>query len=772
MHFPKNFHSKTVFCPKISRSWKKFRSNNEHLHFHKFSFAADNETDVFYTNLNEIDHIHYDDHRRRQSSGEQFTVLPIDPRTNSIVDRVQIDMTGQKQANSIFNKFPTKSKLNRGQQQTCLRALHRIHTPYEQLNQSEKANRDAYHQLLPKIDPENQEFNQFVRSYFMANLVARKRKISPPLNSFVENNWRRNVGKLLLADDQRYQLQSALPLTSDLTPNAQVSVKFVETLKQTGWIPRSKFEITHTTYSHLRRCLDQMSHLQDQKLKSQAACRNTLVDELLEDRDLDIITNLSTLIQLCNFPDNTMTAWSVPFEIVGREDNASTIILQKPLPPLAMSTHSRNMKAHKYAFKSSFLHFQHKSAFSLERNLKLGDIPELTPPVESKKRATREDEPFRVQDFDEYLREVQKRLTPAENNEFFSNTTCRLHELQTELGDPLKMAVITHQDCCEKIDGQLVNLNLSLKLEFQPEFGAEEMSKAELIREWFRLRFGDPKSKNMRVRIDAQTSNCLTHQYLDLAAIEEELQRLYACRPSDLLRQFHSTMTIVRTFPEGQYLLRHDEKNADKVMIYQRIESAAGSTLSLHEQYSTAVQYERSHLEHHDWTKIDRLLATQAHLRSCVLPGIFPHWGNKTRLIQDRVKVVVKPAKLTPQQRKKAKKVQKRKEKTKKSRKAGAKVNKVPAGEALDPRELFNASGEIDDGFLTRTPEKIQSWAKVSTVESPKFVDIHQPIDVSAYINEARNETESPPMSANPSLNALQGYGSDSSEDFLGFGDR
>lgn len=327
--------------------------------------------------------------------------------------------------------------------------------------------------------------------------------------------------------------------------------------------------------------------------------------------------------------------------------------------------------------------------------------------------------------FDEFLQQLEENRKPVDPVQ--RNVSLQLWNLQ-DGDEQCRILVRTRTDCYESLRKVKFYINISIKLEYQTEFGAEQMTKSELIREWTRQRLR-PNSKTLRLRIHASSHIILSHHYLELKDIEEELKRLYDIEPQNLLTNLWQTIRLIMQFPQGEHLLQHDTKNAETVMILSQ--SPTATTVNLHQLYST-VEYERCALEEYDWVPIDTTVITKLHREHTLLPGTFPHWNQRHRLVaRETLKPKPKPKPEAPAKPKKKKSKAKRlRQKQKEKEKQAQKKIQKEVQKSLDQFAPYEGPSRAPTKEGTPAKQAKPASAALGFVKAETF-------DYLSYVNQA-----------------------------------
>ncbi|XP_055620347.1 uncharacterized protein LOC129764845 [Toxorhynchites rutilus septentrionalis] len=591
-------------------NWSKQNRRSEQRLLEQFAIDFSRyEEDIFNLHINEIDPIHqlgdvYDD----DQTPLQY---PIDPRTGLEMRRLVIDTTKPFR---MFEQFPTGSKLGRAEHQHCLTVLNRLNLRLGFDSPEEKEALGKYKTLMKKLGKEQCLFDSFVKKYFNTHLVGRKKIIDHELNQLVIAIWKSKVQRMLQGiSDSKFYLSTAVMWMKYGVNEQNVTFELAsENVLELGVVKNIFTEnLLHcNTLKRNKRILDQFCSDEAHFVSVDDALQIETI--LRQDESIRFVISSGALNYLLNSATNLQQRWMIPIQIRTIGDR-NVIIFGKKLQPTKMLSHDRNIKAHKYLVRS-FMTITKKVR---ENNAK-----------ESKPVTTPEYIPVH---FDEYLHSLQKRRQSMPQSE--QNVRLGLWKL-SDGDNQCKFLVRSRMDCYESLRKMKFYINISIKLEYQAEFGAEQMTSSELLREWIR-QFLRPNSKTLRLRIDALTHAILSHHYLELKDIEEELKRKYNIEPMNLFTNLWQTLKLLLNFPPGEHLMQHDIKNPETVMILTRDPKAlnASSSIDLNDIYNN-VEYEQCALEEYEWVPIDRTVITKMHREHTLLPCTFPHWHNVQRIVR------------------------------------------------------------------------------------------------------------------------------------------
>uniref|UniRef100_A0A182TN57 Little elongation complex subunit 2 C-terminal domain-containing protein n=1 Tax=Anopheles melas TaxID=34690 RepID=A0A182TN57_9DIPT len=609
---------------------------------------ADYHNDIFNLHINEIDPMHQiEDISAADTALFLPLEMPSDPRTGQKIQQLEVKCVQPLQ---LFNRFPSGSVLTRQEHQHCLTVQNRINLRLPFTTADEKKKYARYQVLMEKLAPEKEMFDSFVRNHFNTHLLRRVQTIDPELNELVVRIWQAKVQERIGLQRELgglYVLMTVVPFFGRAENATNVSFEPYgqeqEQARETGTVRNlfSENVLRCISLKRNERVLEAFAHewttvrcTRDQYLADVNACLSELPD-------VSLVVPAGALTLLLNYAQNAQEQWTIPFQVKKMADGRHVLIMDSRLPPTRLSTHARKVKAYKLLVKSftTFLASQ-KSNTELDKS----DATEEKDTAEVR---------FRPLPFDEFMKQMAQKKTANETtreNRFYQPWKLKDQEEEHQL------LVCYRQDCYESFRKMRVFMNFSIKLEYQPEFGAEQMTLPELLQEWARQLLR-PHSKTMRLRINSTTSTIISHHYLELRDIEEELNRLYGVKPHNLLTNVWKMLKLMRNFPAGQYLLKRDGKSTQGPSVYARPSERSGglagqnapSGVSLNwEELLCKVEYDCPPLEQYDWIPIDKFVITQLHRTNTLFPCSFPHWTNlrwlNTRQSQMKAKPVEKKA--------------------------------------------------------------------------------------------------------------------------------
>ncbi|XP_049547186.1 uncharacterized protein LOC125958104 [Anopheles darlingi] len=711
--------------------------------------------DIFNLHIDEIDPVHEVKNRAIDDGNQQVPELPTDPRTGETVKQLTIDTTKSLR---MFNRFPSGSVLHRNEHQLCLTTLNKLNMRLPMTDKKDEKSLRIYHELMKKLAPERDMFEQFVRNHFMTNLLWRVKTISAPLNTLLVDLWRWKANRWLQQlgttsyPSTSYQLMTAVASVSYY--EHEKGVNFVpfeseQSVIETGDVrrlfPENVFSCSTLLRSHriMERFRDEWCALRDAKRQSNA---RAAVETMLEHQpEISVVLSASSVALLLNEKRNSEEEWTIPFRltmVAGRK----VLTVDSKLPPVKLSTPARNAKAHRLLVKSftTFLQTDHYGTPAVSE----GEQKDTPPNAPTNQQPEQQ---YRAVRCDEYMKKVEESVRQALDKRQHENRFYQLWKLTDEQSDEEQAVLIDfRQDFYQTLRKTRLFMNLSVKLEHQPEFGAEQMTKAELLHEWARQLLR-PNSKTLRIRLDPVTHRMISSHYLELRDIEEELLRLYGVKPRHLITSMWGTLRRLQLFPVGSYLLHRDERTVQGWSVYTEVGRERGQQLNpnavvydlrtrLH-----AIEYDLPPLEQYDWIPIDKCFITQVHREGSILPCSFPHWTPVRQLnTREKLKPNKKPSTVDQQSAIQQRRVKKGKQQTK-NLKRREKLKLLQQEKAKKERLLHTLSQYAPYEGPSNSGTGSRGFAKMATTAGPPSstegtptllkdaVMAQQPVDYNSY---------------------------------------
>lgn len=446
-------------------------------------YHANNPTDIFFCNLLEIDPYHLQNmHEKVTSSNETERMSDeleprkfLDPRTGIEIPSHECNHrnVNLEKRNIFLNNFIQASSMPKSQHIAGLNVMHGI------ASQQTTDDQMLYDSSAPNRFEEKQLFLDKLREHYFAKLSQRFHTVPPSIDYFIIQKWKKQLIEMhrRLAG-VRYCMRTGISLQP--SPCA-VKIEYLHQ-EHLGNVPKmsgKSIEYLRQSYSKL------MNAYTQQKTTQLLATVRTKMNELIDEHGIDFVIPISTLKLILNISDKS--DWL--FCMTVRESGKSTpfhpkkeIIFEKPLPPMRLSGNERHHKGAKYLIYSclnetSAENCTENRAETLELQSRTGD-----PDVASIE--------YKICSNDEFIRQYPKQECSYENRSFTIIEISRCDDSEND--EEMFKILIPHKHAAStKNDetGDIQFVNFSTKIEFQAEYGAEVMTKAELLEEWCNLFF-------------------------------------------------------------------------------------------------------------------------------------------------------------------------------------------------------------------------------------------------------------------------------------------
>lgn len=163
---------------------------------------------------------------------------------------------------------------------------------------------------------------------------------------------------------------------------------------------------------------------------------------------------------------------------------------------------------------------------------------------------------------------------------------------------------------------------LSIKLEYQTNFGAEQMSREELLNEWIQIKFS-PNTIIMRFRIHVKSMEILSVIKLKIEDVEKELKEIYNYDPLDSMDILFNVFSCIYNLPESKYIIQgqRNDKECNKLIVYKEVVEN-GKIVTNDEDFQIIESFTRK------WIPIDKIV-TFLHLNEELAPNCFSYKSSK-----------------------------------------------------------------------------------------------------------------------------------------------
>uniref|UniRef100_A0A336K4Y8 CSON001455 protein n=1 Tax=Culicoides sonorensis TaxID=179676 RepID=A0A336K4Y8_CULSO len=600
---------------KLSWSWKTPSCDEGNVN--RFDGIFDDKNDVFHWHLNEISKLH--EQNFCQNHNRSKINVSSDPRNHHIIEKVVNHQMISNECISVFKYFPSKSLLNEDEHLLQLNILLNKKKQKQHLFSLKGIDQDdnIRKSLKEKVLKENKLYCEFVKNYFLSNNIHRKKNVNPNVMRLFVNNWKIRVNKFVENHpklfSQSYRLATAVTLKYDKMHRKNIDF-------ETNSIDSSKIFQPSNSKSlftcnmikqrskgllfYLKKYYDEnqnFEHLFD---------TNTKVENLGES---DIIISMSSCLCLLQGYLNTYDDWFIPINIV-TENSKKVVSIDKPFPRVKLGSHQKNYNIALDIVKAISL-YQTNSYIKSD--------------IAVNKVSNRFN--YKIETLEKFMREFNSK------HENHSNVNALLTKNNVKISSERGSLTLTTSFQYDAIEnGKLIIL--SPKLEYQPEFGQEQMTQYELVKEWIYLKFSKDTIVK-RIRMHYSTYSILSITDICLNIVNEELTRFYGIEEAELLKTLYHVLELIKEFPDSHYLGRYDLLKKNRMLIYKEdLEETNNyetmntnrALLNLKDIFLN-ITYHTTSLDELEWTPIDVEGITDMHLKNNVSPGLFPYYNNCTK---------------------------------------------------------------------------------------------------------------------------------------------
>lgn len=484
----------------IHRSWRACSSDvdlKQSYHLDLGESVKANPANGFHSNLLQIDTTHLVEHYQQRANDRDSvteTEKPqlakitehrrfIDPRTQialstHTINSADVDLASR---NILLSKQVEISKLTAAEQKACLQVILKLKSVDAELSTDDKANRSIYTATIRKRLDEKTRFLAFLKQNYFDQLSHRYHAEQPPVDAFITQKWKRQLLELFAETaDDAYRLSSALKIERQ-TRN-KITAELIHQ-EHYGQVPEMLGEprILKQSCANLIRAY--------QRSRNKQFCRSmqTKSNEIVETMQVNVIMPLSVMKL---FVLDDYLNWSVSIEVkdvtsCSLVNLSKTISFKKPMPPLYLSGHDRRTIGNKYILRSMTNHtstYCHSTQNFSETE---------TCANESIDGTAHNDQPYKL---------VEVENSVGKDSTTIANRSFRIWNL-SDGNDTIRLMIPSKTDAVRRCQGdnRIEMLNLSSKDECQAEYGAEMMTKTELLKEWCRQYFL-PDSTTLRCK--------------------------------------------------------------------------------------------------------------------------------------------------------------------------------------------------------------------------------------------------------------------------------
>lgn len=576
------------------------------------------EKDDLYLTLNEIDDYFLQPKQKADRKGIE-NKSTLDPRNKKEVAKVCYDYTTHTLRHTPYifdSKSP--STMNCNTHAFGVRIVKALQDCIS-LNSEDFCKWDSLRVIRTK---EESQFQKFVFDYQEKNkeqLYLQTEKLNQ-----LYRQWYDEKIKMLKTriPARTYNAHLGLPRKSFLTDQISEISEPIVISSHRGFIKRVNKEET-LSYEVLARNIVKYTQDYNNSLQEESRMDLSLQDDFLTNlkkRGTPLHTfyiPLETIMFLLIAGDYADLPAEVLFEIKKIEPDVANspklIIMEEPLPSRVCGWHT-----HKKVVEQAVLALlsieEKQQDVPLESKLIAENVKE-----DLKKRCTLANSlEYKLVDIETYMRSCKLIKT---NTCKFSKTLIRWTLKTAE--SVTSPEIYTSMDVLNGIDEQHRDFlyMTTIKIEYKTRFGCEILTKYEMLREWFRLKF----IKHPQIiccRLDVNTYQTVAQETLTMDRLERSLFTRYNLNTAQMLNNLNEFLKLLLTMPHSSYMLRYNPKFKDKLILCRPSEQATQNTVYLHKLLQTNPS-DLTFISQQNYLPIANDVCSSMHLKHKVIPCAF-----------------------------------------------------------------------------------------------------------------------------------------------------
>ncbi|XP_067617589.1 little elongation complex subunit 2 [Eurosta solidaginis] len=591
-----------------------FRNQPSYTHFNK---SFDDPADALFQQLNDVHPIFWKAEELQKRF--EYNVL-LDPRTKKEVTKVLHDHTRAERPHMEIIRNERYSKMNKKYHITCIRVL----TAWLEMTHIDEEDVLQWRRRQFLRSSEKIEFDKVVKEYEQVKKVA----IYAPTERLVKlyKTYYAAKMKLLFKDypeNLALNTHAGLPLPQSLKIGLGngMQIKNVRLLKRQGWV-----SVLKDYAADLVRLNARLENYMDYYVNS---IEVETEEEWNVNKGVQLMhyyyIPLESLLFLLTAGTSVDLPTEVSLEIDDNEESGFKIFkFKKPLPPRNCGWYT-----HKYVVEKAFETLLNASEDTqwlyVENNIaKLQERVEV-PEINAVKTTTSDFQPQLQQQYMQKYSIHTKKDSKANSAiiEWNLSSTNDEHS-SSELKVFTRLKLVAAKDT----SGKEFLSSYALKLEYKPQFGAELLTKYELLQEWFRLKLMSQckgfSEHGLCLRIAVNNFTVQLEHNLILASIEQQLDQLYQVHIPQLLAGLADILKLLGNMPKGKYFLRYNPKYPEKLLLAKPSTEITSNTVFLH----TLINAEPSDMlfmTNMPHLPISDTLCTVIHRRYNIMPCAFKH---------------------------------------------------------------------------------------------------------------------------------------------------
>ncbi|XP_017474721.1 PREDICTED: little elongation complex subunit 2-like [Rhagoletis zephyria] len=589
-----------------------FYNQPPYTHFNK---SFDEPGDALYHHLNEVHPVFMQSEHLNQCP--DYRVL-LDPRTKTEVKQIFYDHTiDEWQSIEIFRSLQT-SIIKRLDHLACLRVI----KAWQEFSEVDDRDVFRWRSLERERASEKEAFDKILIEYSR----TQKEAIYAPTDRFVtlyKRFYAAKLNQLLLEYPENLPLNTHAgiphPRFNKSGQRKSMQIENVGLLRRKGWVP-----VKHECANDFQRLNLQLERCMDYYINSITTVSDAMWETNRKSQQLahQFHIPLESLVFLLTAGNSPDLPTEVHLQIEKGIDNLKIIKFKEPLPPRICGWYTHKLIVEN-AFEALVSTSEGSQWLYIDNDIiqqkKAVDPPEIQAAIDPKRE-------FHAYEFGEYLEKKCKSREKRTKNNFALVEWNLNGKDQDENNINLQLLTSLKLAPAMDISGAQLLSSYSVKLEYKPQFGAEQLTQYELIKEWLRIKLLGQCSgftdRALCFRVAVKNLSLQLEHSLMLASIELQLSEGYQLKMPHLIAGLTDTLQLLVNMPIGQYFLRYNPKYPERLLLSAPSKEITPNTVFLHtllkvEPSDLAFMTDVRHLP------ISDSLCTVVHERFKIMPCAF-----------------------------------------------------------------------------------------------------------------------------------------------------
>lgn len=458
-------------------------------------YRKNNPMDVFFCNLSEIDPLHLEQkhhkiNHSKQSDDKSLSCQFIDPRTGiEIPSHECIYRNVDLENRNIFLKnFIEASSLQKHEHIACLNVLQDRTNTNQSTSTQQRTDQMLYELCAINRTNEKTRFLEKLREHYLAKLSKRFHHIPPAINHFITEKWKK---QLIMMYRRMATVKYRMGTAISFHPN-QFIVK-TNTIYQEHLGNVSEMKSQNVDYMW-QSSLNLMTAYNQRKINRLSSIVDEQIKTIVQQHDVDFIIPISIIKLIVSEKKGSTFCMSIKESTRSNIFNSKReITIEKPLPPITLSGNERYKNGAKYLLnaclnQNALRVYSHSSKTEIETHLH--EIPcEYEHEHQNDIQISNNQMDYKISKNEEFLKNYPKSECSYENMTFTVFDVTGIENSDTD-SETFRILVTAKQNAYKKNEHDEIEfVNYSPKIEYQAEYGAETMTKNELIQEWCDLYF-------------------------------------------------------------------------------------------------------------------------------------------------------------------------------------------------------------------------------------------------------------------------------------------